>query len=283
MWKDRRTSNVEIFEDTEKKCCTNELLKAAIQNSLSNQKIYKEQEKVRETTGQSYVTTEIKVSGKRSLEAAKEYKGKKVCVHNFASATNPGGGVTRGSSAQEECLCRCSTLYFNLNTSSCWNDFYKPHRALNNPVYNDDCIYTPEVVVFKSDAAVPELLPEKEWYKVDVITAAAPNLRERPSNAMNPAAGNKKAVVSRKELLELHLKRGRRILDIARENGNEVVILGAFGCGAFQNPPEVVAECYKQLMKEYAGVFETVEFAVYCSERDRTNYEVFQNVLQKID
>ena len=33
------------------------------------------------------------------------YAGQKVAgVHNFASATNPGGGVTRGSSAQEECL-----------------------------------------------------------------------------------------------------------------------------------------------------------------------------------
>ena len=42
-----------------------------------------------------------KVSTKRTFEAAAGYAGQKVAVHNFASATNPGGGVTRGSSAQE--------------------------------------------------------------------------------------------------------------------------------------------------------------------------------------
>ena len=57
----------------------------------------------------------IVVSQKRTFDAASEYKGMKTAVHNFASATNPGGGVVRGANAQEECLCRCSGLYFNLN------------------------------------------------------------------------------------------------------------------------------------------------------------------------
>lgn len=55
----------------------------------------------------------IVVSGKRTLEASEIYakQGKRVCVLNFASATNPGGDVVHGSSAQEEAICRCSTLY----------------------------------------------------------------------------------------------------------------------------------------------------------------------------
>lgn len=77
----------------------------------------------------------------------------KTAVHNFASATNPGGGVTRGSSAQEECLCRCSGLYFSLNTKPMWDGFYNPHRNTHNPIHNDDIIYTPGVVVFKKDTA----------------------------------------------------------------------------------------------------------------------------------
>lgn len=276
---DRRTMNVDIFEDTNKLCHTNEVLKLAVEHSLQNQQIYRGYEEPEVTPQKRFRKTELIISCKRSFEAAKTYHGKRVCVHNFASATNPGGGVIRGASAQEECLCRCSTLYFNLNTKQCWDEFYGPHRAFHNPIYNDDCIYTPEVIVLKSDTEFPQLMPEKEWYKVNVLTCAAPNLREKPSNRMNPYAGSKQVILTHQELLELHLNRGRRILNVAAKHGNEVLILGAFGCGAFQNPPEVVAECYRQLLKEYDGVFETVEFAVYCTEQNRKNYEVFQDIL----
>lgn len=277
---DRRQLNVEIFEDTELQCKKHPVLKQAVAEATRNQRIYPETEEISIPKEKKFEKTEVVVSMKRSLEAAKAYRDKKVCVHNFASATNPGGGVTRGSSAQEECLCRCSTLYFNLNTKECWDGFYGPHRAMRYPVYNDDCIYTPEVVVLKSDTDFPLILPETEWYKVNILTCAAPNLRPMPSNRMNPNAGSKPVKLKNSELLELHRKRSRRILDIAAANGNEVVILGAFGCGAFQNPPEVVAECYKKLIQEYDGVFETIEFAVYCSERDKRNYEVFERTLR---
>ncbi len=143
--------------------------------------------------------------------------------------------------------------------------------------YNDDCIYTPGVVVFKSDEHVPELLPQGEWYNVDVISCAAPNLRENPSNKMNPNSGIK---LSDKELKELHIKRMRRILDIAKRENEDVIILGAFGCGAFYNKSEVVAKAMKQVVEEYKYDFKVIEFAVYCSERDMKNYEIFKEVFK---
>ena len=182
-----RQENVEIFEDTLALCKQNSTLRNAIEQSTKKQKLYPEGIECAEKQAITYARpAQIIVSSKRTLEAAMPYAyaGKKVCIHNFASAANPGGGVVKGSSAQEEAICRCSTLYPNLKEESLWKQFYAPHRRQQNPLHNDDCIYTPGVIAFKSDTAYPKLLLEDKWYSVNVLTCAAPNLRERPSNGM---------------------------------------------------------------------------------------------------
>lgn len=219
---------------------------------------------------------EVTVSRRRSFEAARRYPGKKVCVLNFASATSPGGGVERGSSAQEEGLCRISTLYPCLKQWKMWEKFYAPHQRAKNPLHNDDCIYTPGVIVFKTDDVAPETMPEVEWYAVDVITCAAPNLRSRPSNIMNPGDGDSPAFVDNERLAALHEKRLERILNIAAQQGAEVVILGAFGCGAFNNDPEVVAPAMNRIVQKYRNAFEHIEFAVYARSETDTNYSAFR-------
>lgn len=275
-----REENVIVFEDTEKRCKENTILKNAVRSSIAAQKLILEGDTLAEVNKKVYrEPAKLIVSKKRSYEAASGYKGQKVCVHNFASASNPGGGVTRGAGAQEECLCRCSTLYFCLNIRDMWNGFYAPHRNEHNPIHNDDIIYTPQVKVFKTDTAYPKLMPEGDWYDVNVITCAAPNLRPVPSNSYNQGDGNKAVKVSDKELLALHEKRLRRILDVAVLEGNEVVILGAFGCGAFLNNPEVVARAAKNVIADYMHAFKVIEFAIYCSPRDEQNYKVFDRVL----
>lgn len=272
--------NVEIFEDTKRLCEINGKIKDALARSVKNQKLILEStdlaavDKARFADG-----AKIIVSAKRTFEAAAGYAGQKVAVHNFASATNPGGGVTRGSSAQEECLCRCSGLYFCLSVPEMMKGFYYPHRNAKNPINNADIIYTPDVTVFKTDMNKPKLMDEKDWYDVDVITCAAPNLRERPSNRFNQGNGDRAVKVSDKELLEIHKKRLTRILDVVALNGNEVIILGAFGCGAFQNKPEVVARAAKEVIADYLHAFNAIEFAVYCPPRDDTNFKVFKRVL----
>lgn len=275
-----REENVVVFEDTEKLCKNNQKLKESIIKSTTQQKLLLEGDAIPKVDKNIYTErAQIVVSKKRSYEAAAGYKGQKVCVHNFASASNPGGGVTKGANAQEECLCRCSSLYFCLNKQDMWDGFYKPHRKSQNPLHNDDIIYTPGVTVFKTDTACPKLMSESDWYEVNVITCAAPNLRQRPSNAYNTGDGNMAVKITDKELLALHEKRLRRILDVAVMEGNEVVILGAFGCGAFSNSPEVVAQAAKNVIAEYLYAFRNIEFAVYCSPRDDGNYRVFERKL----
>ena len=288
-WRDimGREENIAVFQDTERRCKTNQRLKEEIARSIQAQKIILESDGVERVFSDRVLqrnrhekAAKVIVSKKRSYEAASAYRGKMVCVHNFASASNPGGGVTKGSSAQEECLCRCSTLYFCLNTDKMWSGFYGPHRVAQDPIHNDDCIYTPGVIVLKTDEAMPRIMPEEDWYSVDVITCAAPNLRERPSNQMNSGDGQSRIRLSDREQLAVHEKRLRRILDIAVAAEEEVVILGAFGCGAFENNPQAVALAASHVLDDYLHAFETIEFAVYCSPRDEKNFGFFERAMQ---
>ena len=48
--------------------------------------------------------------------------------------------------------------------------------------------------------------------------------------------------------------------NVAAKENNEVVILGAWGCGAFKNPIEIVARTFIDLLKNYD--FKIVEFAL---------------------
>ena len=275
-----REENRKVFEDTQQQCRSNPRLIQAIAAANAAQKLILESEEETWRPARRYMRpAQAAVSKKRTLEAASAYPGRKVCVLNFASATNPGGGVAQGSSAQEEAICRCSSLYFSLVERRMWEGFYAPHRAQKNPLHNDDCIYTPGVTVFKTDAAVPQTLPPESWYTVNVLTCAAPNLRERPGNRMNEGDGEQGVQIGKQALRQLHEKRVRRILSIAAAEGNEVVILGAFGCGAFRNPPEIVAEAMKTAVQAYRPFFQAIEFAVYCPPRDDSNYRVFERML----
>lgn len=279
---DRRMINVKIFEDTAKLCSENPRLQNCIAESNQRQTLYLT---TTDLTGKAKngIPAKVVVSGKRSFEAAATYAraGKKVCVLNFASATNPGGGVVKGSSAQEEALCRCSTLYFSLNIPQMMKRFYGPHRRMNNPLYNDDCLFTPGITVFKSDVSFPELMPEKDWYRVDVITCAAPNLRKHPSNAMNPDAGDCRVSLTHEELYNLLHSRIQKIFAIAAKQGAEVLILGAFGCGAFRNPPQVVAKVFSDVQADYLNTFDVIEYAVFHTDREKENFIAFKETLGK--
>lgn len=278
-----KEENVAIFKDTEWQCKNNERLKMSIKESVSNQKVVLEKHDLGLVDKNKYnQKAKIVVSKKRTFEAAAGYSSGSICVHNFASATNPGGGVVKGSSAQEECLCRCSTLYFCLNIDQMWNKFYIPHRNEQNPIHNGDIIYTPSVVVFKKDSATPFMLPEKDWYDVNVVTCAAPNLRLKPNNAMNSGDGKNPVKINDKDLLLIHKARLQRILNVSLLEGNETVILGAFGCGAFENNPEIVARAAKEVISEYLYSFKNIEFAVYCSPKDDRNYKTFERVLNSL-
>ncbi|CAI3273107.1 TIGR02452 family protein [Enterococcus cecorum] len=267
---------IEIFEDTYHFYQQNPVLRQAVQESLAKQFFVPANQVLANDQQPQYDQDALIVlSDKRTFQAAMQYPDKKVAVLNFASATNPGGGVVGGSNAQEECLCRTSTLYANLTDREMMRAFYQPHRQQLRSgqmdfTYNDDLIYTPDVVIFKSDTAFPTTLPEHHWQKVDVITCAAPNLNYG------------RQMISPDELAQIHENRCRKILAVAQAQNVEVVILGAFGCGAFGNPPEIVAKGMMRAIQDFSKAFQTIEFAIYCPPYDQRNQIAFQKVLSQM-
>lgn len=289
----RREQNITIFQDTMEWIRQNKILQAAVKNTRERTVFYpasqtenicpkggKDEEKLDPTT--RYQSTQIEVTAFRSFETAMREKKKdpkkRVTVLNFASATNPGGGVAKGSNAQEESLCRISTLYPCLDTSELRNGYYGFHRKRKDSLYTDACIYTPGILVIKTDSDVPTRMDEKDWCRLDVISCAAPNLREWSRTAMDtdPSAS---ARITPEGLLALLKQRVRRILSVAAQNRTDILILGAFGCGAFHNPPEIAARAWAEVLPEFNGAFEKVHFAVHCRPDTMQNYLVFQETL----
>ena len=265
---------ISVFKDSMSHIESDSSLQQAVASSIASQQFIAEEVTIALPKPPYAEPAKVVVTKNRSFEAARPYaeQGFKTAVLNFASSTNPGGGVTSGASAQEECLCRVSTLYPCLKDESMWDCFYAPHRKARNPLHNDDIIYTKDILVFKDYDYQPLTQP----FAADVITCAAPTLREQASNRYNPSDGDKAPDITPEELLALHERRGRQILSSAAVNGAEVIILGAFGCGAFKNDPAVVAQAYANILPEYLHYFRTIEFAVYCRPRSPLNYEIFK-------
>ena len=265
---DRRQKNIEIFEDTLTQIKESELLSHAVDLSIKNIKIYSINEYPQ--LENLCVDQSVAVTKSRTFEAAinlnKKYPNKKIAVLNFASSTTPGGGVKWGSSAQEEALCRCSTLYPVLSTEYLYQNFYLKNRNRYNALNTDDIVYSKDIIICKNDIDFPTRMLEKDYVKVDVLTCAAPNLREID--------------ISDEELYKLHLSRAKHILHIAAFNKAEILVLGAFGCGAFRNNPWVVAKAYKDALKEYDKYFFLVDFAIYTRPNEEENYLAFVDTIK---
>ncbi|MBQ3664004.1 MAG: TIGR02452 family protein [Clostridia bacterium] len=274
----RKDRNKEVFHDTQCFYLGSVELMTAVAATRRKQELILEEETVPAPAVTREKDCAVVVSGKRTLEAAHAYKGKKTCVLNFASAVNPGGGVLWGSGAQEESICRCSTLYPCLDTKEMWNGYYDPHREKRNPLNNDDMIYSPDVLVIKTDTDMPERLEKKDWYPVNVITCAAPDLRW--SHHFNPFEEMESAEIPEEEFRALLESRIRRIFREAAAEGNDVLILGAFGCGAFHNPPRLVADVFRQITEEYRRCFETIEYAVFHAGSESENYLAFKEAFK---
>ncbi|QNS02885.1 TIGR02452 family protein [Streptomyces xanthii] len=212
---------------------------------------------------------EITVTGESSLDAARRMTAARpepVAVLNFASARNPGGGYLNGAQAQEEAVCRASALYACLVEVP---EFYAHHRADRDVFYTDRVIHAPAVPVFRDDTG--RLLETP--YEVGFLTSPAPNAGVIAARTPDRVAQIPAALASRAE----------RVLEVAAAHGYRRLVLGAWGCGVFQNDPAQVAEAFRALLTgRFAGAFDEIVFGVLDRTRGATTRSAFERVLTPV-
>lgn len=189
----------------------------------------------------------------------------RVLVLNLANPVHPGGGVRIGANAQEEDLCRKSSLLLSLEGEMA-QEYYEYNRALNTYMGSDAIIITPNVEIIKDETG--KLLDETTI--VSVMTCAAPMLR----NGMEG--------MSQKQYEQLVYNRMKGMLNVAVSLGYKMLVLGAFGCGAFRNDAHIVSDLFYRALKEfdYNGMsakelFCRVDFAVLDRTADKYNFKEF--------
>ena len=284
MGQERRDLLIEAFEDTMRMVKENTLLAQKTETMQAGTLLYlpgfdarihreksrdPEIEVVEDTTfhAAQMLLEEGAAAGQPADTQAAGEKGR-VAVLNFANAYHPGGGVTSGAMAQEECLCRSSNLYSGLTLPYLIRNYYKDNQRTTGDLGTDKVIWSPGVTVFKSDDAVPVMLDH--FFEVDVLTCAAPYYDVR-----------KKHPVPLAQLEDVFYHRILNILEVAVANDVDSIVLGAFGCGAFNNPPGLVAEAFYRVLveKQYRNNFRRIVFAIKKNDRKNTNLQAFRMVL----
>ena len=173
------------------------------------------------------------------------------CALNFANADEP-GGHRAGATAQEEVLCRLPQLYPSLLQAEEAGHYPLPaHARRPQPGGRGTGSYD------RCDSLAVG--------KVTVVSAAMPLFSGTTDEDWH-------------ETVTLRI---RAALHAAARSGHSRLVLGAFGCGKFGNPPELVAVVFRQQLSsaEFRGCFDKVVFAIFDDDYD--NLEPFQQDIRK--
>lgn len=207
--------------------------------------------------------TEFEVKNEGSVNAILRcYKpsSNTACL-NFASAKYPGGGFLEGSPAQEECLARATALYPCINQMQ---EMYAFNKNLKTSLYSDYMIFSEQVPVFRDN---DDNILDKP-VEVSIITSPAVNAgavrQNEPENI-----GSIDTVMQSRII---------KVLNVALVKQVDTLILGAWGCGVFQNNPETIAKLFaEQLKGRYKNAFAKVIFAVLDKSTAQTTISHFEN------
>jgi uncharacterized protein (TIGR02452 family) len=205
-------------------------------------------------------------------------------VLNMANRHQPGGGVLSGAGAQEEYLFRVSNYYRSLyQFSDIGLSFDVPRRQESYPLdRNHGGVYSSHVAVFRGteQEGYPKLEQPSVFSFVAVAAINEPNLMRDHNDHY----------WLEDSFIEPTKRKIRTIFNIALVHDHENLVLGAFGCGAFKNPPNHIARLFKEVLEEplYKNQFSHIIFAIldnhnsYRYFNPEGNFKPFQQVFEPI-
>ena len=202
----------------------------------------------------------IRVVNDDCIEVARNLvkRGLKAALLNMASLRHPGGGAHNGAGAQEEQLCRRSTLILSLYRYSQEMVSRFPQLKIvpdgqQYPMHHRwGGIFSEDILFFRESEQKDYTLSDAP-FKADVISVAAINHPDLDAQGRICAED---ALLTKDKM--------RTILRIAMEHGDEALVLGAMGCGAFANPPREIARLFHEVLteKEFDRQFKEIVFAI---------------------
>ena len=158
-------------------------------------------------------------------------------ILNFASDKRPGGGCYNGSMAQEESL-----FYRSLYHLSLPQNMY-PLKAF-------EAIYSPDVAFIRD--LEYKIIPPKYISCLAIPAIRHPQFPDHTNTKQIYSAADRETMTAKIEA----------VFKIAAEYKHDALVLGAFGCGVFRNPPEEVANIFDGAIKKYGGHFKKIVFAI---------------------
>jgi uncharacterized protein (TIGR02452 family) len=189
-----------------------------------------------------YDSTQIMFANDDCIDVAIRYKreGHNVLLLNMADWKIAGGLVAMGAGTQEEECFRRSDYYKHLHQS------YYPLKEL------DTIVSTQVEYGFhgQKKGYVNMECPET----LHMIASPAPRYPELTEDEM--FFKNPKDV----ELLENKIK---MLLFAGQTTDADTLVLSAWGCGAFRCPVHHVAQIFRKVLTQHAGLYETIVFAIH--------------------
>lgn len=195
-----------------------------------------------ETPPVKYAASKPRVVDRDCIELAFEIRCARPVVLNLSDDFAAGGAIMMGSGAQEESLWRRTAL---CHTQKQW---LYPLCVPGKPA---DLLYSPEVPVLRDTEAKGYAWFPAPYRRLDFI--AIPALKYP-----KPQKDGGLSVADQHTLEE----RLRLVLRVAAHKGNDVVILGAMGCGAWRSPPQAVADVFARVLPEFNGCFQQIFVAI---------------------